>query len=360
MILTSACSLMEKDNKKARDDGRREYNETVRALVKFLRRRDPRFAKFSKEQEEVAASKKSQFQAAASTQREKLAGAYVEQSWQKVSASQSSQADLEWSLAEGDNEQEDWECVACNKVFRSEAAWDSHERSKKHLKEIEKLRMEMEMDDEELELQEVLEEEAALVRDALEGEGEGESEGTENDDEEGDYATPQASRPTSPPLSKSPSPTQQSSKDDEDDDSDREIHPLSKPAKVKTKGKRKNKSKQAPSLTNDEGEESLAMPLSKTERRALRREKLSALNSQPKATPPASGTQTPMSSAGTEDIDRDAGSLQDEEEDEPTEVPVKLSAAAQKRAKRAKAKAAPRSTAADAGPPAGSSVGHTG
>ncbi|KAH6913265.1 hypothetical protein BKA70DRAFT_1384180, partial [Coprinopsis sp. MPI-PUGE-AT-0042] len=343
--------LMEKDNKKARDDARREYNDTVRTLIKFLRRRDPRFAKYAKEQAEVAASKQSQSQASSSTQRANLADAYVEQSWQKVSASQSSQADLEWSLAEGDNDQEDWECVACNKVFRSEAAWDSHERSKKHLKEIEKLRMEMEMDDEELELQEVLEEEAALLHDVLEGEGG--RKGPETEDEEEDYATPQASRPTSPPVSNSPSPTPAAPKAATHDESDEETHPLSNPPKAKTKGKKKSKSKQAHSPPHDkEEEDSLAMPLSKTERRALRREKLNALNSQPKPTPPASGTQTPVISADKEEVDGEAGSVQSEDEDGPQEAPAKLSAAALKRAKRAKGKAAPGSAGADADAPA--------
>jgi DnaJ homolog subfamily A member 5 len=355
-VLISTNRLMEKDNKKARDDARREYNDTVRTLVKFLRRRDPRFAKFSKEQDELSASKQAQAKASSSAQRANLAESYVEQPWQKASAGQSSQADLEWSLAEGDDDQVDWECVACNKVFRSEAAWDSHERSKKHLKEIEKLRMEMEMDDEELELQEALEDEAALVRDAL-ADGD-ESKGVESDDEEEDYATPQASRPTSPPLSKSPSPAPTSAKADKDDDSSEEIHPLSKLPKSKTRGKKKKGKPAASPPDEGEDEESLAMPLSKTERRALRREKLNALNSQPKATPPASGTQTPASSADKEDADGEAGSVKGEEEDDgPTEVPVKLSAAAQKRAKRAKGKGGPGTPVVDADSTSGSLVG---
>ena len=58
---------MEKDNRKARDDGRREYNDTVRvrgmptpstffpltffqSLAKFLRKRDPRYKAFQQAQ----------------------------------------------------------------------------------------------------------------------------------------------------------------------------------------------------------------------------------------------------------------------------------------------------------------------
>ncbi|KAG8806759.1 hypothetical protein FRC17_004823 [Serendipita sp. 399] len=62
---------------------------------------------------------------------------FVEQEWQKVTIIDDGQ---EWEDAEGG---EEWECVACGKSFRSEAAWMSHERSRKHLKEVERLQREM-------------------------------------------------------------------------------------------------------------------------------------------------------------------------------------------------------------------------
>ena len=43
-----------------------------------------------------------------------------------------------------------WDCVACNKRFLSEAAWSNHERSKKHKKEVERLKREMLEEDLEL------------------------------------------------------------------------------------------------------------------------------------------------------------------------------------------------------------------
>ena len=43
-----------------------------------------------------------------------------------------------------------WDCVACNKRFLSEAAWFNHERSKKHKKEVERLKREMLEEDLEL------------------------------------------------------------------------------------------------------------------------------------------------------------------------------------------------------------------
>lgn len=45
---------MEKENKKVRDAARKERSELVRSLAKFMRKRDPRIAKYNKELEEKA------------------------------------------------------------------------------------------------------------------------------------------------------------------------------------------------------------------------------------------------------------------------------------------------------------------
>jgi DnaJ family protein A protein 5 len=70
---------------------------------------------------------------AAARKRAEASEAYVEQAWQRV-AEAGHQIDSDDAELEG----EEWECVACDKSFRSEAAWNSHERSKKHLKAVEK------------------------------------------------------------------------------------------------------------------------------------------------------------------------------------------------------------------------------
>lgn len=157
---------MERDNKKARDDARREYIETIRvcdktlhlifssvpnslqSLVKFIRKRDPRYKKHLETQANPPPTVILKSPSAADKQ--KTLGVYVEQEWQKVDTSRS-HADLDWAVAEGDD-LEEWDCVVCQKTFRSEAAWNSHERSKKHIKELEMLKREMEKDDVELDL----------------------------------------------------------------------------------------------------------------------------------------------------------------------------------------------------------------
>lgn len=83
--------------------------------------------------------------------RQSTPAVYVEQEWQKT-GSPAADDGLDWAAADREDPEE-WECVACGKTFRSEAAWNSHERSKKHAKEIERLKREMLQDHEELGLE---------------------------------------------------------------------------------------------------------------------------------------------------------------------------------------------------------------
>ena len=125
-----------------------------KSLAKFVRKRDPRHKAYL-----VRQADRSQSQTpgpatpiGASRKRQQVVEEYVEQDWQKVDNTHM-HADLDWSAAEGEDSEE-WECVACRKSFRSEAAWDSHERSKKHMKEVERLRREMLADNEDFDLDE--------------------------------------------------------------------------------------------------------------------------------------------------------------------------------------------------------------
>jgi len=127
-----------------------------KVLVKFIRKRDPRYQAYLRQQASANQSKPitnvpSKQDTAAALRRVQASENYIEQEWQKVD-SHNLHADLEWAVAEGTDD-EAWECVICNKIFRSEAAWDSHERSKKHLKEVERLQRQMLEENEALRLE---------------------------------------------------------------------------------------------------------------------------------------------------------------------------------------------------------------
>jgi DnaJ family protein A protein 5 len=113
----------------------------------FVRKRDPRYKAHLKSQSQPATTSSLAHPPALQTKTEPAA-VYVEQEWQKTRVS--GVEDLEWALVEGSDDPEVFECVACGKSFKSEAAWSSHERSKKHIKNVEVLRRQMEEEAREL------------------------------------------------------------------------------------------------------------------------------------------------------------------------------------------------------------------
>ena len=118
----------------------------------FVRKRDPRYKAYIARQAQPP-GQASPTPASGSVTPRKTApkSTFVAQDWQKVAETSDAAADLEWACAEG-AEDEEWECIACNKTFRSEAAWNGHERSKKHLRAVEQLKREMQDEEQELEL----------------------------------------------------------------------------------------------------------------------------------------------------------------------------------------------------------------
>ncbi|KZO96736.1 DnaJ-domain-containing protein [Calocera viscosa TUFC12733] len=135
---------MEKENKKLRDEARRDYNDAVRSLALFLRKRDPRYKAFLVSQNAAAIATSNVAAAEAAAKRAEALREYVPQTWQQAQPEQVVDAE-DW-----EEEEEGWECVACGKTFRSERAWESHERSKKHIENVERLREELLAEQEEL------------------------------------------------------------------------------------------------------------------------------------------------------------------------------------------------------------------
>ncbi|KAF2864191.1 DnaJ-domain-containing protein [Piedraia hortae CBS 480.64] len=138
---------MEQENKKARLDAIREFNEAVRSLVAFVRKRDPRYTPIV--QSEVERQQALRDAAAAQAARARAANeerlkSEVLPEWAKQSLVDPDEGNFD----EDDETRQEIECVACNKIFKSEKQWLAHERSKKHQKAIVALRKKMVRDDE--------------------------------------------------------------------------------------------------------------------------------------------------------------------------------------------------------------------
>lgn len=155
--------IMERENKKARDIARKEYNETVRSFVSFIKKRDPRVKRgienFEKEkklkQQEILSR-----QAKEISLQEKMANIenFKIQDWQKLDIDEladleemlkneysisSSSSDSEFDDFKDQQDENFFECFICNKFFKSEKQFQSHEVSNKHKKLVKQLKWEM-------------------------------------------------------------------------------------------------------------------------------------------------------------------------------------------------------------------------
>ncbi|TIB68187.1 hypothetical protein E3Q24_03779 [Wallemia mellicola] len=142
--------IMEKENKAARDEARKEYNETIRQLTFFIRKRDPRYRNYAKKQAqyaspEAAQQRRSEANEVRKKERNAAAATFVEQSWQQVSS-----YDMAVEEAEELEEMDKLHCFACDKNFNSEKAFENHEKSKKHNQMVKILRKHLEKEEREL------------------------------------------------------------------------------------------------------------------------------------------------------------------------------------------------------------------
>ncbi|TID14276.1 DnaJ-domain-containing protein [Venturia nashicola] len=136
--------MMEKENAGFRASAIKEFNEAVRQLVSFVKKRDRRWTPETEDQRHAAARKATAAQAA--RQRAANAAKMAEEvpEWTKIQSSDE-QGDSD-EEEEEEEEEEEYECVACRKTFKSEKQWLSHEKSKKHQKSMYALKKQMRKD----------------------------------------------------------------------------------------------------------------------------------------------------------------------------------------------------------------------
>ncbi|KAI5204779.1 DnaJ-domain-containing protein [Aureobasidium subglaciale] len=145
--------MMEKENQRFREQGIREFNDSVRALVAFVRKRDPRY--IPNTQTEAERQKVLRDAAAAQAARARAANQVnTEESAIPEWAQTITKDENEGLVGESESEVEEvYECVACKKTFKSEKQWDAHEKSKKHQKAVQALRKKMQKENANLNLE---------------------------------------------------------------------------------------------------------------------------------------------------------------------------------------------------------------
>ncbi|KAI5919682.1 DnaJ-domain-containing protein [Camillea tinctor] len=137
--------LMEKENKKLREDAIHGFNDAVKSLVAFVRKRDPRYVPNTQTEAErqkiLRESAAAQAARARAAHQEKTGDAFHVPEWVRSRGDEAHQG--EFSESEEDSEVEHIECVVCNKIFKSEKQYETHEKSKKHIKAVQHLKRQM-------------------------------------------------------------------------------------------------------------------------------------------------------------------------------------------------------------------------
>ncbi|KAJ5219779.1 hypothetical protein N7468_008983 [Penicillium chermesinum] len=140
--------MMEKENRRLREEGIREFNEAVRSLVAFVKKRDPRWKANAQSEAQRQEALRSSVAAQAARSRainNAKMREHVVPEW-----AQSEQLPSDEESSEG--EIESFTCVACNKSFKSKKQLEAHERSKKHVKAVKELCRKMRFENVEFDL----------------------------------------------------------------------------------------------------------------------------------------------------------------------------------------------------------------
>lgn len=146
--------LMEKENQKLRDEAIAEYNDAVRSLVAFVRKRDPRVQNNQKSEaerqkflRESAAAQAARMKAKRQAELNKEGGISA---WAHTSIKDEHEGGFS---SESEVEEHEYECVVCDKTFKSDKQFQAHEKSKKHIKLLKELKRDMRKEGKDLDLQ---------------------------------------------------------------------------------------------------------------------------------------------------------------------------------------------------------------
>ncbi|KAL5723183.1 hypothetical protein ACHQM5_006607 [Ranunculus cassubicifolius] len=134
---------MEQENEKLRKKARREYNDTVRGLAEFVKKRDKRIidmqAKRVVEQEKKKEEEKARKKEAERVKLER-AKMYEEPDWAKIDEEEAENVLYEEEVESKTKHANELFCVVCSKKFKSDKQWKNHEQSKKHREKVVELR----------------------------------------------------------------------------------------------------------------------------------------------------------------------------------------------------------------------------
>lgn len=144
--------MMEKENKRFRDEAIHDFNNLVRSFVGFVKKRDPRFKpkKQSDEDRQTALRSAAAAQAARSRAANMAKFAQLKETTNRTNSEALNEDDYSDEKQKFITEQV--ECVVCKKTFKSEKQYEAHEKSNKHIRAVAHIRRQMHKEDKSFQL----------------------------------------------------------------------------------------------------------------------------------------------------------------------------------------------------------------
>lgn len=139
--------MMEKENKRFRDEAIHDFNNLVRSFVGFVKKRDPRFKpkKQSEEERQTALRSAAAAQAARSRAANMAKFVQLKGTPDRINSEALNEGDISSEKQKVIAEQV--ECVVCKKTFKSERQYEAHEKSNKHIRAVAHIRRQMHKED---------------------------------------------------------------------------------------------------------------------------------------------------------------------------------------------------------------------
>jgi DnaJ family protein A protein 5 len=258
--------LIDAENKKERQKEKRNYNEAVRGLVDYIKKRDPRWIKYQEQLEAEKLRKQEEMELRRVEEEIKLKEMREKH---RLEVAERYQKEYQQMLAEGliqhvSSEEEDiFACEVCKKRFTNEKQWQNHEKSKKHKQNVQKLLKEVATAEE----REMVQVKPTVIK-AKENESEEEKQEqsdseSEEEEEKEDKIQSESEEEAEVDLSKFLRRPREDSFDEPVKKAPQPTAPQSKGKKNKKQAKAETKNKPAPIVESESSEEEKAPQKSK-------------------------------------------------------------------------------------------------
>ena len=146
--------MIDQDNKKARQKEKKKYMETMKHLVEFVQKRDPRVVAMKEAGKELELKKKAEREQKeiekkkAKEEEKKRAREEEQRRFEELDRMKEELRGKAQGEANEDEEEDEFYCQVCKKSFRSENQLKNHEKSKQHLKAVKDILSEVALDGE--------------------------------------------------------------------------------------------------------------------------------------------------------------------------------------------------------------------